>query len=539
MHAESKAVSAPASDAKKRNGISDRLRATEDALREARSMIAEQERRERELKKLLAGSSQSCEASPDPPRAQPRSVHSTKTDAFHDAQLEAMKTVHDTKVRALMKSIHQLQEQIQSLKSQDKEHRRSALIQNLRQSQREQELLLDVLKQTMVEKMPEFHGSRELVNDFILKKSVGGPLRFRPPSREELENELDVLNSKYKRAVENLKKAKEEHTRGPEPSGPATKRQNESPTDEDHDRESTRLSTGRSRAPLIEKEVLVIDPAQQEEIDRLQVELASKNLTIPAQADELYELQAEIERLQVVEAKLEHKKERISYLEEKLAKFQQENAQLVQEKEAQSDTCSQLLEEIQFLRDSRIGDVHASDSERLRQLELIESLRAREAELQREIEDQQRKWSVDRSSMNQQARLQEKEIQLLQEQLQQLQHDVVALQKKHDRLFVESEGAKSRLNEATAENESLRSRMQELEGTVALRESLAREECGTQTQSLEARVRELESALAEKDELAKRLDRQLTASKLLGRQAKKEKELLQERLNKLHEEARA
>jgi hypothetical protein len=49
-------------------------------------------------------------------------------------------------------------------------------------------------------------------------------------------------------------------------------------------------------------------------------------------------------------------------------------------------------------------------------------------------------------------------------------------------------------------------------------------------------LRAMEDQLAEKDDLAKRLDRQLTASKLLARQAKKEKEQLQDRCAKLQEE---
>lgn len=72
-----------------------------------------------------------------------------------------------------MRSINQLQEQLQGLKAQEKEHRRSALIQDLRTQQREQELLIDVLKQALQEKAPEFQDSRALVNDFVLKKAVG------------------------------------------------------------------------------------------------------------------------------------------------------------------------------------------------------------------------------------------------------------------------------------------------------------------------------------------------------------------------------
>lgn len=119
--------------------------------------------------------------------------------------MQALKSVHEQKVRALMKSINQLQEQLQALRTQDKEHRRSALIQALRKSLREQELVADVLKQTLVEKLPEFRDSRALVNDFVVKKSVGGPLRFRPKTREELENDLEQLNEKYKKALGSLR----------------------------------------------------------------------------------------------------------------------------------------------------------------------------------------------------------------------------------------------------------------------------------------------------------------------------------------------
>lgn len=123
------------------------------------------------------------------------------------AKLDALKSAHDLKVRALMKSITQLQDQVQNLRSQDKEHRRSALIQNLRKQQREQDLLIDVLKQTLLEKVPEFQDSKAIVNDFVLKKSAGAPLRFRPKTREELENELSDLDQKYKRALANLRTA--------------------------------------------------------------------------------------------------------------------------------------------------------------------------------------------------------------------------------------------------------------------------------------------------------------------------------------------
>lgn len=131
------------------------------------------------------------------------SVHWTA--ALRAAKVGALKKMQDQKVRALMKSIGQLQAQIQTLKAQDQEHRRSALIQNLRKQQREQELLIDTLKQTLLDKVPEFNSSREAVNDFVIKKTVGGPLRFRPKTREELEGELWQVDQKYRSAMEQLR----------------------------------------------------------------------------------------------------------------------------------------------------------------------------------------------------------------------------------------------------------------------------------------------------------------------------------------------
>ncbi|TMW65875.1 hypothetical protein Poli38472_003640 [Pythium oligandrum] len=510
-------------DAKKPAAVADRLRATEDALRAAQTAIAEQEKREKELRKLLVSGG-------IPEQPQKRVI--VTEDMTSGAKLTAIKSAHDQKVRTLLRSINQLQEQIQTLKSQDKEHRRSALIQNLRKSQREQEMLIDILKQTLLDKVPEFQESRELVNEYILKKSVGGPMRFRPKSREELENELEVLDNKYKRAVENLKKAKEARPRPATETDRRNKRQQQPESDEEVEDGSVDV---RSRVSIVEKEV-VTDPALQEEIDQLKVELASKTMTIHSQVDEINELYAEIERLRVLEEKVERKKEKIAVLEEKVSSMQLEQVSLVHEKESEMEKRLQVEEELQFVRDTRIEDVQTSDNERLRQLELIQSLRARETELQNQLEDQQRKWSSERAAIQQQIRLLEKERLLLDERLQKADDDRAALTKRHDSLFVEHERLKVQLTETNAAKDALIGRIEELEGIVALHESKSHEDREGYVKSMATQIQELKSALVEKDELARKLDRQLNASKLLARQAKKEKEQLQDRLTKLQEE---
>lgn len=45
----------------------------------------------------------------------------------------------------------------------------------------------------------------EDVNELVIKKTLDGPKRFRPKTREELQNELASLEKKHKRALDRLK----------------------------------------------------------------------------------------------------------------------------------------------------------------------------------------------------------------------------------------------------------------------------------------------------------------------------------------------
>lgn len=131
-----------------------------------------------------------------------------------------------------------------------------------------------------------------------------------------------------------------------------------------------------------------------------------------------------------VEDKLERKKHKIALLEDKFASIQLETVRLVHEKEVQAEKCVQLQEELQFLRDNHVDDVSSRDQDRLEQLELIQRLRAREVELQNQLEEQQRKWSVDRTAIHQQLRLHEKEKELAENERKHVELERVAIVKK-------------------------------------------------------------------------------------------------------------
>ena len=139
------------------------------------------------------------------------------------------------KVRALQKSLKTLQDQVQYFKSSSKEHRRSALIQQLRVAVKEQEEVVDVLKQRLVDMgevrttihrppttdhpqcpppttdhpPPTAHPQPNMaVNELIIKKTCAGPKRFRPRTREELQVDCEKHTKENARLLKQVKALK-------------------------------------------------------------------------------------------------------------------------------------------------------------------------------------------------------------------------------------------------------------------------------------------------------------------------------------------
>ena len=71
----------------------------------------------------------------------------TTGDAIMDAKIRALNNLHAQKVRALMKSVNTLKDQLSLMKAQNKEHRRSSLIGGLRDKVREQEVRKETQKE--------------------------------------------------------------------------------------------------------------------------------------------------------------------------------------------------------------------------------------------------------------------------------------------------------------------------------------------------------------------------------------------------------
>ena len=69
-----------------------------------------------------------------------------------------------------MTSIHVLKDELAVAKAASKEHRRSALIQQLRDAVRDQEVVVDVLRQALVERSGLDDAA---VNEIIIKRTCG------------------------------------------------------------------------------------------------------------------------------------------------------------------------------------------------------------------------------------------------------------------------------------------------------------------------------------------------------------------------------
>lgn len=113
--------------------------------------------------------------------------------AENEAKFIAVRNLHLKKIKQLMVSIEAKDKEIAKLKVLGKDNRRTQMIQALRNKIKDLELINDVVKDELVKRTDN---TLEEVNALIIRKTLGGPKRFRPLSREELENKIIELEKK-------------------------------------------------------------------------------------------------------------------------------------------------------------------------------------------------------------------------------------------------------------------------------------------------------------------------------------------------------
>lgn len=96
------------------------------------------------------------------------------------AHVRALTAAHAERTKSLLRSIDKLKAEAASLRSANEEHHRSAHMRTLQRRLREQELVADVLKQALRESTSLDPAQ---IDDMVMKKTIAGPLRFRPQVR--------------------------------------------------------------------------------------------------------------------------------------------------------------------------------------------------------------------------------------------------------------------------------------------------------------------------------------------------------------------
>jgi DNA repair exonuclease SbcCD ATPase subunit len=117
-------------------------------------------------------------------------------DPLTEKKFQALKILHAKKIKSLMISIDSQQKEIGKLKILSKDNRRTQMIQSLKKKLKDAEYINDVLKDELCQKCEI---ERENINQFVIRKTISGPKRYRPLTREELELQIVELEKKLKK----------------------------------------------------------------------------------------------------------------------------------------------------------------------------------------------------------------------------------------------------------------------------------------------------------------------------------------------------
>ncbi|GBG26556.1 Hypothetical Protein FCC1311_027772 [Hondaea fermentalgiana] len=338
---------------------------------------------------------------------------SSKVGVTESSKIMDLQDRHDRKTRALMKNIDQLRKQVDALKAQSKESRRTALIQTLRNEKKEQELVVDVLKRELGTRTGQ---SQQEIDDIVIRATLGGPKRFRPMSREEMNREIRLLKHELgknarKDARAGMRQDPMDATdsgQGPDISDgdlrhdDAESRAHESKLH--HERENAPRKANESGDPSSPSSPSadVSDRAGNNgrarvgellaRIEDLQVELVARERSSKAYVDTIDGLRREVRDLHMVRDKLERMGEKHGRLKQTIRDLQSENAELAHDKENLEEEIRQLESEHATLRGELQHHSHleqSSTSARTESLELLETvkdLKAREMSMMDEMD---------------------------------------------------------------------------------------------------------------------------------------------------------
>ncbi|CAM9355445.1 unnamed protein product, partial [Laminaria digitata] len=223
-----------------------------------------------------------------------------------------------------MRSIAELKKKLVLANAQGKDHRRSAMIRAMRTRLREQELVVDVVKEELGRKAGM---GKEETNDWVIRKTVGGPLRFRPKTREELQNELYQLEKKHRQALNRLKARRCDNALEEGVVSHKTVRTFRIPLPRGGG------EGGEGRVEQSTTELMRLSEAL-EEADALRVSVRSRDAALQAQAAAVDQLQVENRDLRGLQERMGRKERRARELKKKNADLGEQHTALLEDYEA-------------------------------------------------------------------------------------------------------------------------------------------------------------------------------------------------------------
>jgi predicted RNase H-like nuclease (RuvC/YqgF family) len=237
-------------------------------------------------------------------------------DEEQEAKFQALKNLHAKKIKSLMISIEAKDKEIAKLKVLGKDNRRTQMIQALKNKLREQELVADVLKEELNRKAEM---SLEEINSYVIRKTLGGPKRFRPLSREELENKIAELEKKTKK-LSGAAAANGIETRSVASHGTGT---------------NSVRSSAKQQAPSAtsdqERRETVAADADLERIAKLADEVNSLRITLDAKEGLVEQMKEQISRLRNRNSELRAVEEEAEFLERQHRELESNHERLIGE----------------------------------------------------------------------------------------------------------------------------------------------------------------------------------------------------------------
>ncbi|CAM9783939.1 unnamed protein product [Scytosiphon promiscuus] len=326
------------------------------------------------------------------PESSPAAPAGAFSGGYH-VQLEALRKIHAQKaisrftVRTLMRSVAELKKRLALATAQGKDHRRSAMIRAMRTRLREQALVIDVVKEEMGLKAGV---GKEEINDWVIRKTVGGPLRFRPKTREELQNELYRLEKKHRQALDKLKARSRTGRDNYEGDG----------RDAKENRSHPELASQVAGADLQKEdarttELMRLSDAL-EEVDALRVSVRSRDSALQTQAEEIDQLQLELRELGGIQERLERNERRVRDLKSKNARLAEQHTSLLEDFEACQEQARKLSKEqihhlkaqLALRKEEALAVADEFQEQSLRQAEEVGVILKREEELTTALEEE-------------------------------------------------------------------------------------------------------------------------------------------------------